>query len=55
MENKLFKKVMSYIFIIGLGYLTLSLINWNLNVGEWGWFSRLVLAIFAIATLVNLD
>lgn len=38
------------VFFVGvcLIYLLFAFINWNLNVGEWGWISRLLSSLLVL-------
>lgn len=51
MKKLISSKLQRYLFCIWLivvFYLFLSLCNWEINIGHWGFFSRLFLGVFSL-------
>lgn len=38
---------------LGIVYLIISTICWDLNMGEWGWFWRVIFIIFVIVGFIK--
>lgn len=50
MKN-LIRSIIAFIIINTCNYVFWSLVSWNYNPGEWGWFARMIAIIIFLSSL----